>query len=463
MIRIFPMAAVVLALCMSLSSVTQPIFIPIHLLTFFVAAMVCHGELVRYRPSREHLTMFYLAMAVGGVLGGIFNALVAPLAFDRIVEYPLALVMACLVLPANASIEIRLRNGALDLVIPLALGVVMWGLVRLIQPYAESQRYDLAMKLLFGVAAFACYALKDRPVRFALALGAVLLASGTYTSNFGRVLYQHRNYFGILRVTDVASGNFHRLIHGHTLHGQQSLEPGRRREPLTYYHRTGPIGQVFDVFHSRPAKRSVAVAGLGAGTLACYAERGESWTFYEIDPAVERVARNPNYFTFLKDCRADSLETILGDARLKLKDAPEQGYGLIVLDAFSSDAIPTHLLTREAAELYRSKLAEGGLVAVHISNSYIDLVGVLGALARDVGLKCLVRRDLNLSVDDIQLGKEPSIWAVMSAHDVDFGGLSRDSTWQTPRASVDETGWTDDFSNVVEHLAVLHHNGAGAK
>jgi len=268
----------------------------------------------------------------------------------------------------------------LDLAIPMATGALLWGLVKLIQPHSESQREDLGVKVLFGLAVVVCYAFKDRPVRFALGLGAILLASGTYTSHYGRVLYQHRNYFGVLRVTYVASGNYHRLIHGHTKHGQQSLDPGRRREPLTYYHRTGPIGQVFDVFRSRAARPS---------------------------------------------------------------------------DAFSSDAIPTHLLTREALQLYRSKLAAGGIIAFHISNRYIDLVPVLGALARDAGVVCRVRKDLNLSPDEARLGKDPSTWAVMAARDADLGELSKDSRWEPTRVRPSETVWTDDFSNLVEHFLFI--------
>ena len=463
MVRALPMAVVVLALAMSVSSVTQPIFIPVHLVTFFLAAMVCHGELVRHRPPREHLTAFYLAMSCGGALGGFFNALVAPVIFDRVAEYPLALVLACLILPKMRSDLRTLWGRLLDVVLPVTLGALAWAVSAVVQPRSDSPQDDLGVKLVFGVAGLICYTFKERPVRFALGIGAVLLAGGTYTSNFGRVLYQHRDYFGVLRVTHVVAGNYHRLIHGHTLHGEQALDPARRREPLTYYHRTGPIGQVFDESRTRLAGANIAIIGLGAGTLACYAEPGQRWTFYEIDPAVERVARRTDYFTFLEDCRALSLEVILGDARLRLRDAPEHGYGLIVLDAFSSDAIPTHLLTREALKLYRSKLAEGGMIAFHISNSFMDLTPVAGALARDARMTCLVRRDLDVSPDDARLGKSPSIWAVMAARDENLGGLLNDSRWQRPRNRPGEAAWSDDFSNSIENLIVLHPGGTGAR
>jgi hypothetical protein len=452
MVRALPMAAVVLALVLNVSSVAQPIFLPVHLVVFFLAAMVCHGELVLRRPPQQHLTAFYLAMSCGGVLGGLLNALIAPLIFDRIAEYPLALVLACLALPKTRTDFSERWSRSLDWVLPLCLGVLTWGLVAILQPRSGSPQDDLHAKLAFGLAGLVCYAFKDRPVRFGLGLGAVLLVAGSCTSSYGRVLYQHRNYFGVLRVTYVASGNFNRLIHGHTLHGQQSLDPERRLEPLTYYHRTGPIGQVFEVLRTRDPGSDVALVGLGAGSLAAYAEPGQRMTYYEIDPVVAKIARDIRFFTFLDDSRAASIAVVLGDARLRLNDAPDHAYGLIVLDAFSSDAIPTHLLTREALQLYRAKLGQGGILAFHISNKCIDLAPILGALARDAGLQCLVRRDLDLSPAELQCGKEPSTWAVMAARGADLGALLNDPRWTPPQVSPREAVWTDDFSSIIEHL-----------
>ncbi len=452
MVRVLPMAAVLLVLVLNIGSVAQPVFLPLHLAVFFVAAMVCHAELVRCRPPQEHLTAFYLALSCGGVLGGLFNAVIAPLVFDRVAEYPLALVLACLVLPRSETNHGDRFSRSLDWVLPLCLGLFAAGMVAVLQPRSGSQSDDLHAKLTFGVAALICYAFKDRPVRFALSLGAVLLVAGTYTSNYGQVLYQHRNYFGVLRVTYDPAGNFNRLIHGHTLHGQQSLDPQQRYEPLTYYHRTGPIGQVFDDLRQRGNPSDVALVGLGAGTLAAYGEPGQHMTYFEIDPVVAQIARDPSFFSFLSDSRAASINIVLGDARLRLNDAPDHAYGLIVLDAFSSDAIPTHLLTREALQLYRSKLKQGGMLAFHISNKCVDLAPVLAALARDADLRCLVRRDLDLPASELKIGKEPSIWAVMAACDVDLGSLTCDSRWVAPHVPPGEAVWTDDFSSIIEHM-----------
>jgi hypothetical protein len=452
MIRALPMAAVMLALVLCIASVAQPIFLPLHLVVFFLAAMVCHGELVQRRPNREHLTAFYLAMSCGGVLGGLFNALVAPLVFDRILEYPLALVLACLALPRPRNDLSERGNRFLDWGLPICVGVSTWGLVTLLQPGSERAPDDLHGKIAFGLAGLVCYAFKDRPVRFGLGLGAVLVVAGTDTSSYGRVLYQHRNYFGVLRVTYDAPGNFNRLIHGHTLHGLESLDPQRRHEPLTYYHRTGPIGQVFDMLRTRDPATEVALVGLGAGSLAAYAEPGQRFTYYEINPAVVQVAQDKRYFTFLDDSRAGSIAVVLGDARLRLAEAPDRTFGLIVLDAFSSDSIPTHLLTREALGLYRSKLKEDGILAFHISNKCIDLSPILGALAQDAGLQCLIRRDLDLSPSELESGKEPSIWSVMTAAPEQLGSLANDSRWVPPQFPPGESAWTDDFSSIIGHL-----------
>jgi SAM-dependent methyltransferase len=453
MVRVMPMAVVLLALTMCLKT-TQLVFIPVHLLTFFVVAMVCHGELVRHRPPARHLTGFYLAMSLGGVLGGIFNALLAPILFDWIAEYPLVLALSCLARPVAGPVSRRPRDLALDLVVPMALGILMAGLVPRLLPSSESQAASTGLKFAFGVAVVLCYTFKDRPARLALGIGAVMLASQVAINSYGLVLLRERNFFGVLRVTEDAQGRYRRLVHGTTIHGQQSLDPARSRQPLTYYHRTGPIGQVLDAFAAGPARPDVAVVGLGAGTLASYATADQHWTFYEIDPAVVRIARDPRHFTYLKDCRARTCDVILGDARLRLQEAPESGHGLIILDAFSSDAIPVHLLTREALRIYRDKLADGGVIAFHISNRHIDLAPVLDALARDAGLVARVRSDLDLSPEQVADGKLPSVWVVIAARGADLGALAEDPRWREPRSHPGEAVWTDDFSNIIKHLMI---------
>ena len=215
----------------------------------------------------------------------------------------------------------------------------------------------------------------------------------------GRIIRRERNFYGILRVTEDDTAHVRRLFHGWTLHGEQSTEPGRDREPTTYYLPGGPASQVFEALRERGDSRCsrVAIVGLGIGGLAPYARPGQAWTFYELDPAVEAIARDASLFTYLRDCPAASVDVVLGDARLRLADAPDGSLDLIVLDAFSSDAIPVHLLTREALTLYLSKRAPAGVIAYHISTRHLDLEPILGALASERGLIARIRRDVTVT------------------------------------------------------------------
>ncbi|AGA27699.1 spermidine synthase [Singulisphaera acidiphila] len=449
LVRALPLEVMALALVLGFGLV-QPWLIPLHLLTFITAALVCHGELARDRPTTQHLTEFYLAIAFGGLLGGTFNALVAPVIFNRVAEYPIALVLACLVVPVTKPDGRPTRGlGIGDVAIPL----VVFGLTAALIRDDQGWTGPLGTMLVSGLVTLVSWTHRARPVRFALTIGAALMASGLTAGINGRVLHQERNFFGVLQVTEDLRSQSHRLFHGRTLHGQQSLDPARRREPLSYFHRSGPIGQVFDEFQARPseAERTVAVVGLGVGSLAAYAQPGERWTFYEIDPAVLRIASDPRDFTFLRDCRAESLNVIIGDARLRLREAPDHHYALIVLDAFSADAIPMHLLTREALAIYRRKLAGQGILAFHISNRSIELESVLGALARDAGLACRIRSDRNLRPEERLAGKQESIWAMMADRESDLGGMATDPKWAPPRPRGGSV-WTDDFSSITGHI-----------
>jgi hypothetical protein len=224
----------------------------------------------------------------------------------------------------------------------------------------------------------------------------------------------------------------------------QSLSPERNREPLSYYTRSGPVGQVFHAFSGSEKLKRVGVVGLGAGTMACYAASGEEFTFYEIDPLVERIARDPRYFTFLRDCSPQA-HVVLGDARISLKNTPDHRYGMFVLNAFGADAIPIHLLTRQAVQLYLSKLVDHGILVFHISNRYLDIQKVLGNVAIDAGLVALVETDTT----EIQAGKLPSRWVIMARTKDDLGTLMGDSRWILLKGDPHTRVWTDDYSSIL--------------
>ncbi|MCI0461432.1 MAG: fused MFS/spermidine synthase [Gemmataceae bacterium] len=430
---------------------------PLHLVALFVAAMVCHGELAARRPPARHLTGFYLCLSLGGVLGGLFNALLAPLLFRTILEYPLALMLACLLLPRTDPGPDRPRSRWLDLVLPLSVGVgaaaLILGLAAPATPEANPLvRFlpgSLSALLVYGLPVVACFTFAGRPLRFGLGVGAVLLAGMLCRDPYGRVLYRERGFFGDLHVRIDPTGQYVQLVHGTTLHGQQYRDPQSRAEPLAYFHRSGPVGQVFEALREgRANPRRVGVMGLGIGALLSYSHSGQEWTYYEIDPAVVRVARDERFFTCMSDAerRGVQLNVVLGDARLQLVHAPARHYDLLTLDVFSSDAVPVHLLTREALRLYQAKLADRGVMLFNISNRYLRLESVVAALAQDAGLVGLVRYD---DADPNIPGKSASSWLVLARREAD---LPRLPGWRLLVRPEGAEPWTDDFSNLLETL-----------
>ena len=359
---------------------------------------------------------------------------------------------ACLVLAFRRDEASAEEVGRRDFYLPAVIGLLTAALCANVGGIAARGLGVIATMAASGLTVLVAVDHRRRPVRYALTVGALLLASSLDTAMSGRVLVRERDFFGVLKVTEVAEGRVHRLFHGSTLHGQQSLELSRRREPSTYFDRSGPIGQVFAWFDARPGSdgSAVAVTGVGAGSLATYARAGQSWTFFEIDPAVVRIAGDPRFFTYLSDCRAASLDVVIGDARLSMARIPDRRFSLIVLDAFSSDAIPVHLLTREALALDRRKLTGGGMIVVNITNRYLDLSPVVARLARDAGMVCRVRFDPPDKVAEKATGKQGSIWAVLAVGVEDLGPLAKDPLWYTPEPGREGRVWTDDSSNILD-------------
>jgi hypothetical protein len=278
----------------------------------------------------------------------------------------------------------------------------------------------------------------------------VLLVGSLYPGIRGEFVYRQRSFFGIHRVTD--QGGYRKLFNGNTLHGEQSLDAARRHEPLTYYHPTGPIGQVMTLLKGDDRLRRVALIGLGTGALASYAQPGQHWTFFEIDLAVAHIAAPATrLFTYLKDSPGQ-VDVILGDARLTLHQQPER-FGMIVIDAFGSDSIPLHLLTREALQVYLDHLEDNGILAFHISNKYVDLEPVLANLAADAGSEfaCQIEYDLDVG-DEGMKGKSPSIWLLMARRASALPPAAKNGRWRAARARAGLGVWTDDFSNVMSVL-----------
>ena len=414
--------------------------VPLHLAALFATAMVCHGELSRRRPPAARLTEFYLWISVGGVLGGIFNVLLAPLLFTRVYEYPLLLGLACLARPWPEGGSTWRRHLAAAAQAGI-FGVILLYLARrdvnelptlVIVPLATATIYLLALGL------------QRTPLWLAVCLGTILLAHIRVEVMSPNTLFTRRTFFGHYRVyVNPVGGGYSVLGHGSTLHGAQSLTRERTAEPLTYYVRNGPLG---DIFASRPVMARgarVAVVGLGTGTTAAYAQRGEQWTFYEIDPGIVDIARGGRYFTYLRNAEAP-VKIVIGDARLSLAKAPRGAYDLILLDAFSSDAVPIHLLTREALATYLERLAPGGRIAYHVSNRYLDLESVIGGLARERGLAARVGTGPESQPERYE---QFSSWVLVARAERDLVVSGR--RWREPEVRPGLRPWTDDYSSVL--------------
>jgi hypothetical protein len=417
----------------------------LHLGYFFFAALMCHGQLAADRPGARYLAEFYVWLSLGGVLGGVFNALAAPMLFNSVIEYPLAILLSCLLLPARDGTGSVARQQRLDLALPVLIFVVTVGLGWVAENLAPLQMsgsiFVVAMPL------FATYPLRKRPRRFALSLGAVILAAGLMTAVGRNTLHAERNFFGVVRVVTDQNLKVHSFLHGSTVHGRQSTIPERRCEPTSYYHREGPLARIFKQYETSHTGGNIGIIGLGAGGTITYARAGERWTFYEINPAVVSVAKTPAYFSYLSDCAGNvPVDIVLGDARLKLHDANDQSYDLIVLDAFSSDAIPVHLITQQALDLYLSKLANGGLLVFHISNRNLDLTEVVADLAKSRNLSGLSMLDMEPAQPG---GKDPAHWIVMARDSAEYGTLVNDPLARPLVSENADDVWTDDFSNIL--------------
>jgi hypothetical protein len=284
-----------------------------------------------------------------------------------------------------------------------------------------------------------------RPLRLALGAAAVFAAYTLATENDTDIIVQARSFFGVYRVK--SSFQFSVLTSGTTTHGGQNRIPEKRTEPLTYYHRGGPLGQFFQSTLTELPSRRVAAVGLGAGTVACYAKSGDAWTFYEIDPVMVRIASTARLFTYLRDCPAKP-EIVLGDARLSLAQTPDSSFDLILLDAFSSDAIPVHLLTREALALYTRKLRPNGIVLLHISNRYLELQPVVVELARDARLAGAIG-DYDVTPEERLELKHGSRWVALARSPLTLASLTRQPHWRALPPQADVEVWTDDFSDVL--------------
>jgi hypothetical protein len=420
-----------------------------HLVTLFIAAMVCHGKLARDRPEPERLTEFYLWLSVGGALGGLFNVLVAPLVFDGIAEYPLGLIAACLLRPgapdAMRAGRSMLRDAGWAVASLAAALAADFGLQRLGWPRSHA----------LGIPVLAAMTQWPRARRYGLLIGVAFLAAWIHGARVNPPLASERGFFGVVRVQTSPDGKYVGLTHGNIQHGMQPLT-GALRCDASYY---GPVREAFETRGLRASTepRHVGVVGLGIGTLIACGAPDEQWRFYEINPDVVKLATDPRYFLYLSSSPVPH-DIVVGEGRLAVAREPTGRFDILVLDAFTSDAIPMHLVTRDAIEIYRTKLAPRGILLVNISNRYVDLTPVLGSIAEDLGMLARLRRFVPTR-EESERGTVASDWIVLARDTPSLSGLAEDPRW-TPLPASTLRPWTDAYSSLLSVIRWTEPRGS---
>ncbi|OGT42656.1 MAG: hypothetical protein A3F42_03885 [Gammaproteobacteria bacterium RIFCSPHIGHO2_12_FULL_37_34] len=434
------LAMMILILTTKISFLSFSAIFLFQLLNFFVFAMVCHGELANHRPSTPYLTKFYLWIAVGGLLGGLLNALVAPLIFNDLWEYPLVLALACFLRPPIKETGNKLFTILFVIIIlsfSINIGTALW---RIPEVFNRIEIYIyMAANLLVMLYA------QQSSFRYGVLVSLLLLIGYVFLQPVTQhALFQTRTFFGTYKITTDQTASVHKLMHGTTLHGMQYTQREKQKEPLAYY--GSPLQEVFSVLPTQPLH--IAAIGLGVGTVACYRRPQDTLTFFEIDPAVVKIAKNTRYFTFLHLCPPTNI--ILGDARLTIQHEPDHVYDIIIVDAFSSDSIPIHLLTKEALNIYLKKLKKNGLLALHISNRHLKLAPILARIANNVQLKSVVGF---FKVDsNIHPHIHSSQWVVLSRQMKPLQTLLIYPEWKILIAHPNTPLWRDDFSNILSAM-----------
>jgi len=418
------------------------------MLLLLVVAVALHGEMFRLRPAVGHLTRFYLVMSFGGMLGGIFCALVAPLVFDWAYEHPILILLAALLVPQYPLVPWPKRlTLLLSIAIPVAAIVLSYLSER--GYLGGTQSSAMIGSIAVSLLALACL---GRRVPFMIALGALMLSYGGWsTLSRSGTDARTRSYFGIYEVYDRTGGTARVLTHGTTLHGIQNLVPGLETVPTSYYARRSGVGLALtnaNAIFGRPAR--IGVIGLGTGTLSCYHQPGQAWSIFEIDPAMVEIARTR--FSFLSRCAPDA-RIILGDARLSMARMPANSIDVLAVDAFSSDAVPMHLLTREALGVYGQAVQRDGIVLFHISNRYLDLRPVVADIAARGGWASAMMQYVPHE-EDSDLNATISVWIALSRNPATIQRLIEVSgddagNWEALDATPGFSGWSDDHASIL--------------
>ena len=446
---LFPLVALAILLSISFHALPFSADLLLHLTGYFAIAMMCHSKLASARPSPDRLTEFYIMMSLGGVLGGAIVALAAPMVFDGAYEYPLLVIAAALFIGTG---RIRMQYPFRELLILSAVIATALLVVFASADLRDDLRFILALAVISGLLCFGVL-YRQLPVRLFSILVGIWIIFFNFENMFSdenRLVMKERSFFGTatVRATQTDHGPAHFFIHGNTLHNIQLRNDDLQTYPLAYYAPQGAFGQTIQAMRKTRQNMQVAAIGLGAGALACHAKPGDDWRFFEIDPLVAKMAMDPSKFSFLERCGPD-MPIKIGDARLTLTKVPPGSQDLVIVDAFSSDSVPVHLITKEALALYLSRVKDDGLVFFHTSNRYLNVSAVVTNLAKSAGLKS---RKIVFKPDPSDRFFElikPSTAVVVGTDSALKKVLTEQPDWQEMPFDPLVGVWTDDFSHII--------------
>jgi SAM-dependent methyltransferase len=436
--------------------------LPIHLAAFFLTALMCHQALVARRPAPGRLTEFYFWMSVGGVVGGSFNAFLAPVIFDNVWEYPLVLVLSCLIRPWG---DWRLEPMSWTLLILGVAGAIASPVLNafvaphisakpLVGGFTQVDLLELLVKAFLAVAAISAFMLRGRAWLYFVVIGLLSVGANT-AADRTNTTQTWRSFFGVLRQSETlvpaVGGPTRMLSHGTTLHGAEALTDRWACNPLVYYAQTGPIGQVFLGEERAKPALTIGAVGLGTGSVSTYVRAGDRLTFFEIDPLVIRISTNPDHFRYISRCAKGPVDFVLGDARLTMAKQPGDKFDILLIDAFSSDAVPTHLLTVQAVKGYLGKLKPDGVLILHLSNRNLDLNGPAQAVARAAGGVSLIQHYRPAPGQDLAGWPSAEDAVIVARSPAGLADFASDKRWR-PTDPKGVRPWTDDYVNLIGAL-----------
>ena len=457
--------AAALAACVVLAPFTANAFaiqLPIHLAAFFLTALMCHQGLVARRPDPTRLTEFYFWMSLGGVIGGSFNAFLAPVIFNNVWEYPLVLALSCLVRPWNAS---KIEGFAWAMLIVGIAGGVATPLLNifvaphvyakaLVGDFTQVDALELGVRVCLGAAVISAFLLRGRGLLFTAVI-AVLSVGANAAADRTDTTESWRSFFGVLRQSQTQvpaiGGPTRMLSHGTTLHGAQAMTLRWRCNPLVYYAQSSPIGQVFLAEHRAKSSLRLGAVGLGTGSVSTYVRASDHLTFFEIDPLVVRIATDPAHFSYTTACAKGPVDYVIGDARLTLETQPREVFDVLLIDAFSSDAVPTHLLTVQAVRGYLTHLKPDGVLILHLSNRNLDLNGPAQAVARAAGGVGLIQHYRPAPGADLGGWPAPEDAVIVARSPSGLAPFTHDRRWRATDPDKVRP-WTDDYTNLFGAL-----------